>query len=50
MSRISDEELFGPEVCAALDAFADEAPELTDVQAAVLGALFRPDPGDQAAA
>lgn len=39
---MTDEELFGPEVCAQLDAFADTAPDLTGAQVAVLAPLFRP--------
>ena len=40
---MTDEELFGVDVCAELDAFADEAPELDEVQSAVLAGLLRPD-------
>jgi hypothetical protein len=37
---MTDEELFGAEVCAQLDVFADAAPELTDAQVALLAPLF----------
>lgn len=47
---MTDEELFGPAVCAWLDAFADDAPDLTDGQLAVLGPLFRTEPADPLAA
>lgn len=40
---MTDEELFGPAVCAMLDAFAEDAPDLTDAQVALLAPLFRPE-------
>jgi hypothetical protein len=48
---VTDEELFGPEVCAQLDAFADSAPPLNDAQVALLAPLFAPElePGRAAA-
>ena len=38
---MSDEELFGISVCAELDAFADDAPDLDEQQASILAGLLR---------
>lgn len=48
---MTDEELFGPEVCAQLDAFADAAPDLDESQVAALRPLFQAPPvGERTAA